>query len=252
MRRFLCLAGFLLSLSWVVSAQPPIEVIYLNPSDVASPTEADINSLREVMVAVQTFFASEMERYGFGPKTFDFNPDIKVIMGREKAAAYDNVAVIRNEVHRLDYSVPNKIDVVFLAGKKDILNKRASGVMNALCWRQPGEDSEDCNYLGVIALENPFYFLPVVAHEIAHAFKIDHSPDTLPGRVNLMNAPHTVQIGVREDLSKYGIRREDAAFLNEDGRLSIQQSTLTTSDDQNYIQLTFSVERGDAIKPINR
>lgn len=59
-----------------LSAEPPIQVIYWKASDVQTPSQEEIDSVRDVMVEVQSFFASEMDRYGFGPKTFDFNPDI--------------------------------------------------------------------------------------------------------------------------------------------------------------------------------
>jgi len=73
MRRFCFLAcAFLFCLSSFVSAEPPIEVIYWQSSDVKSPSQDEIDGFRDAMVEVQTFFASEMERYGFGPKNVCF------------------------------------------------------------------------------------------------------------------------------------------------------------------------------------
>ena len=75
--RFLLLAWFLLSFSLSASAEPPIEVTYFKPSDVQTPSQAELDALHEVMVEVQAFFASEMDRHGFGQKTFAFNQDIR-------------------------------------------------------------------------------------------------------------------------------------------------------------------------------
>lgn len=218
--------GLLLNILLVVYAQPPIEVIYLKPSDIVYPSQADINFVRDIMIEVQAFFALEMQRHGFEPKTFAFDPKIKVVSGKQKAEYYDNAESLENEVFELDHSVQNKIAVVFLAGKRDIHNKTASGVMKFFCWHWPGanQQPDDCNYLVIIPIERKDYLLPSTAHEIAHAFKISHSPNNVgDGRINLMNVPHNVQHGVKETLDKYGIRYADAAFLNESGRLSIQE-----------------------------
>ena len=84
MQRFFFLIFLLFSFLLGAFAEPPIEVIYWKSADVAMPSVDKIEYLGEVMVEVQSFFASEMNRYGFGPKTFAFNPNIRVVNGKHK------------------------------------------------------------------------------------------------------------------------------------------------------------------------
>lgn len=53
--RFLCVVVLLLNILWGVSAQPSIEIAYLKSSDVKSPSQAEIDFLREAIIKVQSF-----------------------------------------------------------------------------------------------------------------------------------------------------------------------------------------------------
>ncbi|MDE0017224.1 MAG: hypothetical protein OXU51_13645 [Candidatus Poribacteria bacterium] len=226
MRRFCFLAcAFLLCLSSFVSAQPPIEVIYFKPSNVQEPSEEDIEFIREVMVEVQSFFASEMDRHGFGPKTFDFNTDIRVVDGRRNAEYYSDVDTVKNETHQIDFEVQNKTDVVFLPGRKRILGG-ALGAELPICWTWPGQpqDVNDCNHFVVIPTGYKEFLLPVTAHEIAHAFGLQHTlKKTTDSRVDIMYAKPTFYEGVKAELKDYAVSRPDAVLLDKGGRLSIQE-----------------------------
>ncbi|MYK19459.1 hypothetical protein F4055_15020, partial [Candidatus Poribacteria bacterium] len=96
MRPTIILYWILFSFSFVVYAQPPIEVIYLKPSDIFYSSREDIDFVHDIMIEVQAFFASEMDRYGFGPKTFDFDSDIKIVRGKQKAEYYDSAEAIQD------------------------------------------------------------------------------------------------------------------------------------------------------------
>ena len=225
--RYMFLGIFFLLWVLSVSAQPLVQIIYFQPSDVKAPSVSDFRKIKEVMVAVQLFFASEMERYGFGPKTFSFNPNIKVIKAKEKASFYDHGKALKDEGFELEYEVPNKVVVIFLGGRENLLNKRTdktiAGLEETYCWSVANEEPF-CNFFVVIPFETDDYLLPATAHEIAHAFRLSHSSDIVKGRINLMNTPHTIQGGVKEELSRYGIRDIDAAFLNKNDRFSIQRN----------------------------
>ena len=58
-----------------------VRVIYFHPNDI-EPQEDSVNTLRTIVKDVQTFYADEMERHGFGRKTFrletDENEDVVV------------------------------------------------------------------------------------------------------------------------------------------------------------------------------
>ena len=225
-RRKFCMRYIFLAiyfLLWVssVSAQPPIQIIYFQPSDIEYPNQHELDLLREAIVEVQSFFASEMDRHGFGLKTFDFNQEISIVQGKLRADNYAISDTLRDEVHEIDWGAveQNKIEVVFVAGIDSFARPSATGVAYPICWTWPGaaQDPDDCNYLIGVPIEGrELYFLPVIAHEIAHAFGISsHSSVKLEGLANIMQAKGSYKIGVKEELSKYGISYSDATRLNK-------------------------------------
>lgn len=88
--RLLCFLCVLLSLAVFVyaeSPQPVFDVIYLVPSD----QRVDVGKIKvfeEDLKEVQTFFADEMERHGFGRKTFAYRKEIDVYKGRHTTEEY--------------------------------------------------------------------------------------------------------------------------------------------------------------------
>ena len=214
--------GFVLA----ADAEPPIEIIYFKPSDIKTPSQDEIDSFRDLMIEIQSFFASEMDRYGFGQKTFAFNPNIRVVEGRLKAERYSDVDTVKNEIHQIDFEVQNKIDIVFLAGRQRILGG-ALGAILPLCWTWPGQpqDVNDCNYFGVIPTGYKEFLLPVTAHEIGHAFGLHHTPNmTVSGLTDIMFEQPIFYEGVKEELKNYAFSLKDATFLDRGSRLSVQQT----------------------------
>ncbi|MYC75345.1 hypothetical protein F4X10_06160 [Candidatus Poribacteria bacterium] len=217
---------FLLSLLWDVSAQPSIEIAYLKSSDVKSPSQAEIDFLREAIIKVQSFFASEMDKHGFGKKTFGFNPEIEIIQGKLKVEDWTWES-IRDGAYEFDKNhIQNKINIVFV-GRRDIFPNRVLGYALPICWRWPGANQlrDDCNWLLIIS-ENRNRLVPALAHEIGHAFGLSHAQQHLPGGgQNIMAAGND-----GAELEEYGLRYTDAAFLADWGRLSIQEKVSVAID----------------------
>ena len=221
--RFLLLAYFLLNLSLFAYAEPPIEVIYWKASDVQTPSQDEIDSLHDVMVEVQSFFASEMDRHGFGEKTFDFTRDVKVIEGKLKRNQYTSLSTIANESTLIEHGLDNQIYVVFMGGAGPIAG--ASAASRQLCANIP-EQLIYCNNLVVVPAKHDRLLEVLLAHEIGHAFSLDHAPKRLiKNRVDIMYFPLLVIPGVKEKLKNYALNLKDATFLNNGGRLSVQQNS---------------------------
>lgn len=225
LRKFLFCLLFSLVFSVVseLSAEPPIEVIYFKPSDVQTPSQNELDSIHEVMVEVQSFFASEMERYGFGPKTFDFNTDIAVVEGKRKLHQYTEVWQIQNEYPSIEFGLDNATYVVFLGGATSFRN--AAAVSQQLCANIP-KQLKYCNNLILLPADRKPLLEPLAAHEIGHAFGLDHPPERLiKNRVDVMYFPLWVTPGVKEELKNYALNREHATFLDKDDRLFIQEDS---------------------------
>lgn len=222
MRMFLFVC--LLCVVSLAAADPPIQLQYLKPSDVAYPTQDELNELLDVMREVQSFYASEMDRHGFGPKTFDFNPDIEVTEGRRTADEYSDVDSIKNETFQIDFDIQNKIDVVFLAGRKRV-SGGALGFQLPQCWFWPGQaqDKNNCNHLVVIPVGYKEFLLPTTAHEIAHTFGLSHVSKKLTSnrRIDIMYPRPVFYEGVKAELEDFAFSFEDAKVLNESDVLSV-------------------------------
>ena len=221
--RFLLLAYFMFNLSLFVYAEPPIEVIYWQSSDVPAPSQKELDSFNDVMIEVQSFFASEMERQGFGEKTFVFK-NIEVFKAKQNLAYYalDQMR-IANAARFIQRGWDKQIWVVFLAGSSSI--KGARGVAQYLC-HFTGERLEECNNLVVITTASERILVPLVAHEIAHAFNlIDHADELwINDKIDVMYHPLAVfGDAIRMSLEHYVFNKKDATFLDNGGRLAVQE-----------------------------
>lgn len=228
--KYLLLACFLFCCLASTYAEQPIEVIYWKPLDVEAPSQAELDRLNGVMSEIQSFFASEMDRHGFGEKTFDFK-DIAVVEGDSRLEAYRRNITSHSKIQResgfMADGLDNQIYVVFLGGAGHLVSG-ALGLSQQLC-ADIQEQLIYCNNLVVVSAEIHEALLPVVAHEIGHAFSLGHPQQRLIGsRVDVMYVPLVIAPGVVMTLKQFALSKADAVFLNDGGRLSVQEAFLDT------------------------
>ncbi len=150
-----------------VSAQPFVKVAVLRPSDQPFVHQHETDAIREAITEIQSFFASEMNRHGYGKKTFKFETHIPVYIGVKKLFEYEADAdVVRWQQGHALKDFPDDIHLIFLAGASQIGN--AAGVFTHRC-----DATGDCNYRRLIVVPlggSASYKNRVTAHELGHAF----------------------------------------------------------------------------------
>ena len=144
-------------------AQPVVQACYLMPSDQNVPYQHEVDSLLESLTDIQSFYASEMKRLGFAPKTFQFEKEIPIYLGSKKLSEYRSVDDVRRNIPR---TKSYHIQLIFLIGSKSFLN--AAGVQSPPC------DVENVctDRLTIVALDwgDRKFIEPIAAHELGHAF----------------------------------------------------------------------------------
>ena len=216
---FFFLLWILLSLLLVVYAEPPIEVIYWKASDVQTPSQEKLDVLNDLMLESQSFFASEMNRYGFGEKTFAFK-NIEIIKGKHKLSHYiaSHWRLI-NESSFIEKGFENQIYVIFLGEAELIYGYR--GLAQVLCGNAPTELTY-CNNVVVIPTINR-HIEPITAHELGHAFGLDHVDNLwIEDRLDIMHHTQAVIPGEIMTLNYFALSQNDARTLNISDRLSVQ------------------------------
>ena len=150
-----------------VSAQTTVKVFVLRASDQPFVHQHELNSIRDSISEIQSFFASEMNRLGYGKKTFEFETHITVWIGAKKLSEYEeDVDMVRWQSGRSLKEFPDDIHLIFLAGASRIGN--AGGVFTHRC-----DVTGDCNYRRLIVVPlagSSDYRNRIVAHELGHAF----------------------------------------------------------------------------------
>ena len=110
------------------------------------------------------FFCVEMNRLGYGKKTFEF--ETHVWIGAKKISEYEeDVDIVRWQFGDQNES-PDDIHLIFLAGASRIGN--AAGVFTHRC-----DATGDCDYKRLIVVPlagSADYRNRITAHELGHAF----------------------------------------------------------------------------------
>lgn len=153
-----------------------VRVIYFHPNDI-EPQEDSVNTLRTIIKDVQTFYANEMERHGYGRKTFrletDANDDVILhhMKGNFDHTRYNDKSMSRNEIRdRLDFE--KKIIYLIWVDRYDSSERAGdvggsgSGVSErGSAWVYPTNFDSGVRYRDA---------WETIAHEIGHAFGLKH------------------------------------------------------------------------------
>ena len=179
----------ILLLLWVsiADAQFVVKTIYFQPQGTPDKTE----EIRKVMADTHDFIGREMQRNGFGLKTFriekDANDQIVVhnVKGKHPAANYNTDTAYNAISPELPnrFKVKNNIHIIFVGGMQRInhLGVNALGV---------GVSSFGHNIGGYAVMPANNIIFKVVVHEVAHTFGLQHNIDPFTDFVMGLDAGH--------------------------------------------------------------
>ncbi len=173
---FITLTALLTLLGFVLAAdaQFVVRTIYFQPQGTPDKTA----EIRKMMADVHDFFGREMQRNGFGFKTFHIEKDtnaqivVHTVKGKHPTANYTadtTYDAIDPELPNR-FKVPNNIHIIFIGGMQRINHHGTSalGVGISIFGNQIGG-------YAVIPANNLIF--RVVVHEVAHTFGLQHNLD---------------------------------------------------------------------------
>ena len=176
MKRFIALT-FLFSILLIpcVAAQPvfTVRTIYFQPTDAPA---AQIGRIIELLIESQDFYRSEMERHGYGAKTFRLETDgagnvgFHQIRGKHNAAHYldDTYTRVAQELpfkFTLDPLAEDNVHVILMGG----LNRLDNGNVGYAWYHARGKAG------GVAVIAGEALHFRLIAHEIGHTFGLQHT-----------------------------------------------------------------------------
>ena len=163
-----------------------VRVIYFKPADAP---HAPLEKIRQLMQDTQEFYASEMERNGFGDKTFEIETSDNEIVIHNVRGAHDADHYYHNTYQRMYPELPREFTAatpksqdnihVYIIGGLDLVWGGALGVGWTISgWRAGGNAVLPGDRLNV----------PIIAHEIGHAFGLFHN-DVIYTMMGLWDGP---------------------------------------------------------------
>ena len=152
-----------------------VRTVYFQPTDAPEPTNSQIVRL---LIDSQDFYRNEMERHGYGDKTFrlETTPDGYVgfhhIRGKHKSDYYhtDTFNRVKPELPSYLAHHPATKDnaLVLIVGGLDTLDDGVGGI--AYAWQFAGNRTG-----GVALIAGNDLFFRLIAHEIGHTFGLHHT-----------------------------------------------------------------------------
>lgn len=168
-----CVLSILLA-NFAYAQEFVVKSICIVPTDALLPDDNVINRFKNVVEDVRYFYEKEMERHGYGSKTFHLETDkegkpvFEVINGKYSKNEYmGNTA----DYAKQDLPVSNNVYIALIAG----VNSVASGWRGTARITLDGSKCGGCRGFAYIADRDGNFEFSTVAHELGHAFGLWHN-----------------------------------------------------------------------------
>ena len=223
------------------NANSMVRLVYFLPSD--RPARPDrVAALRQLIKDTQTFFADEMERHGFDRKTFTIETDrtgeplVHHVNGRFNDAYYcqQTVNKVWEELNNA-FDNPQRIYFVAIDISIEILDGSCGGAKGY--YEQRGKGF-------LIPASGHCFKLPIAAHELGHAFALEHDFRDNAYIMSYGSNPNSISKCAAEWLNAHGFFNNTSAQVNRDARI---QMLAPTAAPPNGIRLRFEVNDVDRL-----
>ena len=149
-----------------------VRVIYFQPADVDAPAMPD--KIRDIMKNVQEVYATELDRHGFGRKTFRMERDAqgKVVVhwvnGKQNVVHYagDTVNTVFTDLPR-QFKQKHYVYLIIMAGMPSVQNGKYGGIAATSF-----DGDVAFAYIADNALRN---IQDIIEHELGHTFGLIHN-----------------------------------------------------------------------------
>ena len=146
-----------------------IQAVYIQPVDARKPSQAFLDRFKSTLLGVQRFYGSEMERHGYGYKTFAVADTVEVIKANETKAQYlsKTDTLVFEELIKGD-DLLERIYVVVVGGI-ELVNTVHGGLAI-------GSDHVcgGCEGAAILTTSELSFSLKIMAHELGHVFGLHH------------------------------------------------------------------------------
>ena len=267
------------SLKADVNSNKKVRLVYFVPSD-RQPRESQAIALRELVKEAQRFFANEMERHGFGRKTFNFEyddqgePIVHEIrgefdrhyysqdMGRlpwmEIVSHFDDLhhvffVAIDSSVGTFGGGVGGLGALSFSTDKRHVLGYVSSDPLNpssggfALRHRDITDGEQSIGGLALIPAANVGpHQLGVTLHELGHVFGLEHDYRE-PGDTNYIvgrGRENRLSWCSAEWLSVHSFFTPEQTYDSDAGSIELVHADLFAED---LVRFRFEVADGDGL-----
>ena len=172
-----------------------VRTVYFQPTDVANPTPSEIIDL---LVETQDFYRSEMQRHGYGPKTFTLETTPDGYVGfHHKKGKYTADHYLRDTYNRVTSELP-----FHFTRTSDALDNILVIIVGGISQLSTGDRAFGGYYPGdhiggVAIFSGEVLTFKILAHEIGHTFGLNHTNDPNSDAIMWNGSKHVLDYEAR-------------------------------------------------------
>ena len=167
--------------SFAQGADYIVQVIYFHPNDI-EPQEDSVNTLKTMMKDIQTFYADEMERHGYGRKTFRLETDendnviLHHMKGNFDHTRYNDDIRSPNAMNEIESWLDFSKKIIYLIWVDRYAPDEQAGDVKG---RAGGVSERGTTWIFPFNFDSSVWNVnrdawTTIAHEIGHAFGLKH------------------------------------------------------------------------------